>query len=92
MIKAGELAIVKTSQELVFVLEVGGVTVKVRRPIMTEHSGIIHQTDEFFLGELETKEDAFKRELAERKLMRDTLFANDEKAGKEADPQQKLFN
>lgn len=77
MIKPGELALLKASEETVFVVSVdstpsaselipaattfSGNTALVRRPIATEASGIQHVLERYLLEELETPEEKLQR-------------------------------
>jgi hypothetical protein len=82
-IKAGQIAYLRITDEPVFVLSVkpldgyhamagtlSGVQAKVRRPNVNEHGSIIHQTEDFFVDELETKEDAELRKMSELETMK----------------------
>lgn len=76
MIKAGEVAFLKTTGEAVFVLTINevlgegnlGNTVAVRRPIVGQN-GIEHDENVFFIGELESLDDQQTRFMAERKAV-----------------------
>lgn len=65
-IKVGEVVVVKTTGEQVFVLEVDveDVGVKVRIPVLTR-DGIKHQKFVFTAAELETSDDRTLREMQE---------------------------
>jgi|HubBroStandDraft_2_1064218.scaffolds.fasta_scaffold1959994_1 hypothetical protein len=77
-IKAGQIAFIKITDEPVFVLSVklldgyhalagtlSGVQATVRRPNVDEHGRITHSQEQFFVDELETKEDAELRKAGE---------------------------
>lgn len=78
MIKPGDLAFVKTSEERCFVLDVvptadvmkkignvSGYSAKVRLPIANRELGIVHTEQFFFVEELETASEKVQREYAE---------------------------
>lgn len=75
MIKAGELASIKASEEQVFVLQVKGDEVVVRRPTQGQN-GVFHCTETFFLAELETSTERRARIAAEQLELRN-LFQKD---------------
>jgi hypothetical protein len=56
MIKAGDVAHVRTTGEPVYVLEVAEGNASVRRPIMGQ-DGVRHETETFSLGELQTRDE-----------------------------------
>lgn len=78
MLLEGEIAVVKTSGELVFVIEIReDTTVMVSRPILSKADGIRHQDEEFNAAELESIDDHFRREATEtlrkRKIMEEVF-------------------
>lgn len=70
MIKAGELARLKSSDEQVFVLNLNSDnTATVRRPTMGQN-GIQHEVEDFTLAELETPSEGRARIAAEQMELR----------------------
>lgn len=77
-IEVGKIAIVKTTEEPVFVLAVEKATplaglgsyYHVRRPVATTEDGILHINDKFYEAELESKEDVEKRMLARMGMLK----------------------
>ena len=78
MIECGSTAFLKTTGEEVFVLGIGDATslpigstltpkvATVRRPVMGEN-GMFHMVEQFYLEELELKEDQLVRKLEEQR-------------------------
>lgn len=77
-IKPGTIANIKISDEPVYVLAIqpltgfhqlqgilSGVLAKVRRPNVDEKGSITHKVEEFFIEELESREDAAIRKVTE---------------------------
>lgn len=94
-IKPGMIAQLKITAEPCFVLQVkpmegyhtlsgvlSGVMAKVRRPDVGEHGSITHRVEEFFIDELETKEDASIRSVQEMETLKAQLNASREPASK----------
>jgi hypothetical protein len=75
-IKAGQVALIRTTEEPVFVLEVvvgktipdapelEQVIARVRRPVQGEE-GVRHLVETFYVQELETQEDKHTRQISE---------------------------
>lgn len=67
-IQANELAAIKTTGEVVFVLSITGDEALVRRPNQG-NSGIFHNKETFLLTELESQQDFESRQLSHRAEM-----------------------
>jgi hypothetical protein len=66
MVKAGEICVIKTTGEKVFVLAVTEVnTARVRRPLLFETGAISHAEEIYTVDELESTEDHATRQVAE---------------------------
>lgn len=76
LIKSGDTAFIRTTNEEVFVLELSDTNALVRRPVMTQN-GIEHRNEEFTRPELETLETRVLRNYAEQKMLRDKVEALD---------------
>jgi hypothetical protein len=65
-LNVGELAIIKTTGEMVYLMQVDErlQRAEVRRPTLTSE-GIVHTSEWFFLGELTTKEGYINQEFQE---------------------------
>lgn len=70
MIKANEVAYLKTTGEAVFVLAIEDKEVSVRRPVFGQE-GNTHRVEQFLLAELETAEDQRIKILKDRQEMFD---------------------
>jgi hypothetical protein len=68
VIKSREVAYLKTTQEPVFVLEIVGEVVTVRRPVQSR-DGIGHVVNTFALDELESQKESATRRVAEQKML-----------------------
>lgn len=76
MVNTGDLAILKSSGETVYVLQVGHPDspmleagyVEVRRPVGTQKNGIVHLVERYFDDEIESLRDHYVRECQETKL------------------------
>jgi hypothetical protein len=92
MVKVGDTAILKCSNEEVFVLSIDpqmvpkgvqvgdnplGNQITVRRPVLTQ-DGVKHVVEQFFAVELETRDERMTRELAERDMLRKKMGLGDE--------------
>ena len=66
MIKAGEVAFLKTTGEAVFVLAITDEGVSVRRPVYAQNFGNQHNIEVFTLPEFETQDEQQARFIAER--------------------------
>jgi hypothetical protein len=68
-INKGDVAVVKTTGEYVYVVEVSEVdgAVIVNRPVLTQN-GIRHERTTFSLGELETNADHIRRDVEDKLL------------------------
>jgi len=70
MVKAFELASIKSSEEQVFVLAVDGDTATVRRPTGGPNGSIVHLEEQFHVAELETESERRSRVAASRLAMK----------------------
>lgn len=84
MIKAGQLAIIRSSNEYCFVLEVKdgkeapadgfyGAVAVVRVPLLTR-DGVRHEIQEFFVEELQTEEDRDDAQIAREDRNQQRIF------------------
>lgn len=94
MIEPGTVLCLKTTGELIIVLEGNEKEVAVRRPVMSHENGISHVTSIVLPFELETIEEHLRREAKEMVLktkIQDEMMAELAKAQKDK-PVQELVN
>lgn len=98
-LKAGMIACIKTTAEPVYVLDIkpltggyhvlagilSGVMAKVRRPMLNENGAVTHVIEDFFVEELETKEENAVRSVQEMEALKAQF-----KAGQNAEASNKL--
>lgn len=65
-INAGDTAFLKTSREMVFVLEINDNNATVRRPIRSDLGQISHVVETFTIAELTNKQALLAEEMADR--------------------------
>lgn len=82
MLKEGDLAIIKTSGEVIYISAIRKEDVEIIRPVQSK-DGIRHEVEVCREGELESVEDHFRREALEAKRKRqifEEIFGYDKRA------------
>lgn len=94
-VKAGDILVIKTTGELVYILDVteNQSIVNVRRAVMSENKSINHVIDSFFIEELETGEQHLEREAGKARLqMKFSHMLDRENAELERQELQEVIN